>query len=238
MLNYKLPIGKFVIQYQYFENRITRNAGYLITLSQNSSGYTVECKGGKIGNFSHEFLRYKTRSYDKAVKRFKWKSDERIGGGYKLIEQKPRRKIFAKAKKQKRNVTDSKLVNYYPQPINKEDKLQKTFENKYREGAEKILIQTTWERNSRLRKDAKIEYGVNCMVCDFTFDKYYGKKIGGSYIEIHHTKSLAEAKKMRGTRIKDVIVICSNCHRIIHRKKGNPLDWEFLKKVIKKRRCC
>ncbi|MFQ5761478.1 MAG: hypothetical protein ACE5PO_00450 [Candidatus Bathyarchaeia archaeon] len=36
-------------------------------------------------------------------------------------------------------------------------------------------------------------------------------------------------------KLGDVIVICSNCHRIIHRHK-DPLDWKKLRKAIKQSR--
>lgn len=229
MLNYKLPIKKSVIEYQYFENRITRNAGYLITLSQNSSGYAVECKWGPIGNLYYKLpeSRYKGRSYNWAQYWFDIEVAKR-NKKYRLIKKykKIRKRPFVKVKK---NVADFNLLDYkYPQPRKREDK--------YPEGAEQIFIQTTQERNPRLRRDAKIKYGINCMVCGFNFDKHYGKKIGKNYIEIHHTKPLVVAKIKRETNINDVIVICSNCHRIIHRKKGNLLNWKYLKKIIKKRR--
>jgi hypothetical protein len=77
------------------------------------------------------------------------------------------------------------------------------------------------------------QYGNNCMVCDFDFDNCYGKEISEGYIELHHTKLLCDLKPNEGTKIEDVIVVCSNCHRIIHRKQSNPIDWKVLKKIIK-----
>jgi 5-methylcytosine-specific restriction protein A len=114
------------------------------------------------------------------------------------------------------------------------DKEQETFENKtYREGAEQRLTQTTKERNPTLRKDAITKYGTRCMVCGFSFDEVYGKDIARGYIEVHHEKMLSDSTGECEMSLDEVKVVCSNCHRIIHRRK-DMLDWKSLKDKIKK----
>jgi len=219
------------IGYRYFENTISRHAGYRVTFSKAGLEYVVEREYGKIGHLHpcHLDPAYKGRNYEGAINRFEYESNDRLTSGYKLVkEKKCPKKIIAKFKNQKINVTK------YIIKQKKENQWQDNFENEYPEGAEKRFIQSMRERNSRLRRNAKLRYGITCMVCGFSFDKCYGKTMGESYIEVHHTKPLAEAKKIQKTSIEDVIVICSNCHRVIHKRKGKLLDWKKLRKVTKK----
>lgn len=77
---------------------------------------------------------------------------------------------------------------------------------------------------------------VDCRVCEFDFDAFYGPDLSVGYIEVHHIKPLASFSGDTVTRIEDVIVICSNCHRISHRRKGETLDWKELRREVSKRR--
>ena len=102
----------------------------------------------------------------------------------------------------------------------------------YKEGDERKVVQTVKERNPILRRDAIVKYGTVCMVCGFDFDKTYGKDLSDGYIEVHHEKMVSETPGVRDVTVDEVKVVCSNCHRIIHRKK-KMLDWKILKETIK-----
>ena len=74
------------------------------------------------------------------------------------------------------------------------------------------------ERNKRLAAKVKITLGLICQACGFNFEEFYGE-VGKSYIEAHHLTPVAE---LRGKRValdpsRDFAVLCSNCHRMIHR---------------------
>jgi 5-methylcytosine-specific restriction enzyme A len=85
------------------------------------------------------------------------------------------------------------------------------------EGKEKTRIQTYLERNPKLRKQAIKIHGTTCVVCNFNFAEKYGK-FGEGYIEIHHLEPLASVKGERDVDPKtDLVPICSNCHRMIHK---------------------
>jgi 5-methylcytosine-specific restriction protein A len=58
-----------------------------------------------------------------------------------------------------------------------------------------------------------------CEVCSFEFEEVYGQH-GAGYIECHHTIPLAQATGPTTTRLGDLVVVCSNCHRMLHR--GDP----------------
>lgn len=74
------------------------------------------------------------------------------------------------------------------------------------------------ERNRRLAQRAKQALGYVCKACGFDFQATYGE-IGREFIEAHHLAPLAE---LRGQKLtlnpkRDFTVLCSNCHRMIHR---------------------
>lgn len=78
------------------------------------------------------------------------------------------------------------------------------------------------ERNKKLRerkiREALDATGViECEVCNFNFLKFYGER-GRGYIESHHIVPLHLLGETK-TRLEDLALICSNCHRMIHRSK-------------------
>lgn len=57
-----------------------------------------------------------------------------------------------------------------------------------------------------------------CEVCGFNFASVYGE-LGNNFIEAHHNKPISEMNENEKTNINDIIMICSNCHSMIHRKR-------------------
>jgi predicted HNH restriction endonuclease/predicted RNA-binding protein with PUA-like domain len=79
------------------------------------------------------------------------------------------------------------------------------------------------ERNRKLVEQRKArafrEYGaLTCEACDFNFEKRYGER-GQGFIEAHHTKALATLSENTTTKLEDLALVCSNCHRMIHAQK-------------------
>lgn len=56
---------------------------------------------------------------------------------------------------------------------------------------------------------------IRCEVCTFDFQRFYGE-LGDGYIEVHHTLPL-HVSGPRETQLKDLSLVCSNCHRMCHR---------------------
>lgn len=87
------------------------------------------------------------------------------------------------------------------------------------------------ERNKTLVKEVKKQQGTVCKGCGFDFEKVYGA-IGKGYIEAHH---LIPISKLSGKTAlnpgRDFTVLCSNCHRMIHRTEDASL--ESLIKLLK-----
>lgn len=99
------------------------------------------------------------------------------------------------------------------------------------EGKKQLVYSYKYERNSRLRAEALKIHGCSCYACGFNFYKKYGD-IGKDFIEIHHIKPLSETSGEVLINPKfDLIPLCANCHRMIHRKK-RPVTVEDLKKLI------
>ncbi|GAA3144659.1 HNH endonuclease [Streptomyces rectiviolaceus] len=88
----------------------------------------------------------------------------------------------------------------------------------------------TRERNKalRTRKIASVlKQGgtLSCEACGFDFAKVYGER-GKGYIECHHVVPLHVAGEGT-TRLADLALICSNCHRMIHRSAPWPTPAEL-----------
>jgi 5-methylcytosine-specific restriction enzyme A len=70
-------------------------------------------------------------------------------------------------------------------------------------------------RNRKLDETRRHGLPVACEVCDFDFGHTYGSR-GLNYIECHHRTPLHVTGQTR-TRLADLALLCSNCHRMIHR---------------------
>ncbi len=78
------------------------------------------------------------------------------------------------------------------------------------------------ERDPRLRRkkmDESRKKGlpIACEVCSFDFGLTYGER-GSDYIEVHHVLPLHISGEVR-TKLSDLVMLCANCHRMIHRGK-------------------
>ena len=94
------------------------------------------------------------------------------------------------------------------------------------------------ERNATLIKNAKSAFlkkhgKLFCECCKFDFEDIYGP-IGTSYIEAHHIIPVSDLKHRGKTKIEEIALLCSNCHRMIHRKRPW-LALDELKNLIKKK---
>ena len=97
----------------------------------------------------------------------------------------------------------------------------------YEEGERRFRESAYFKRNPRLVRDAKKLYGYSCQACGFDFKKIYGD-LGSGYIECHHLNPLSEREENYNSSVEDVCVLCSNCHRMIHRSQP-PLTLDQLK---------
>jgi 5-methylcytosine-specific restriction protein A len=102
------------------------------------------------------------------------------------------------------------------------------------ENLKKIRIHKRIERNSKLSKKVKKLKGCTCEACGFNFAEMYGE-IGEGFIEAHHLKPLhtLTGEKIALDPVKDFSVLCSNCHKMIHRSEFVSEVNEFRDKYVK-----
>lgn len=109
-------------------------------------------------------------------------------------------------------------------------------ENEFPEGKVLYRQHRYRERNRKLVakvKEIAIKNGeLRCQVCGFDFYQTYGE-LGKGYIECHHTIPVSEYVENTLTRVKDIALVCSNCHRMLHRKRPW-LDIDELLELLRK----
>lgn len=96
-------------------------------------------------------------------------------------------------------------------------------EESFPEGKVLFRLHKYRERNSNivkeLKKKAMEKNELRCSVCSFDFYKTYGE-LGKGFIECHHTVPISKYQfDGSKTKMSDLILVCSNCHRMLHRKR-------------------
>ncbi len=111
--------------------------------------------------------------------------------------------------------------------------IQNYEEKEWFENLGKYRIHKVIERNPSLSKRVKQLQGYTCKACGFNFEVRYGE-IGRDFIEAHHTVPISSLSKdkIKLDPMQDFTVLCSNCHRMIHRRKPIPTLEEF-KRILK-----
>jgi putative restriction endonuclease len=110
-------------------------------------------------------------------------------------------------------------------------------ESSFPEGAEAYKLHRHLERNCRIVDLAKqhqlVETGrLECEVCHVDFNKVY-VDVGEGFIEAHHLTPVSELGGKVKTRLSDLVLVCSNCHRMLHRRRPW-LSRGELKEILKK----
>jgi 5-methylcytosine-specific restriction protein A len=81
--------------------------------------------------------------------------------------------------------------------------------HKVRERDRKII-------DAKKKEVLKVKGELKCEACDFDFEKTYGE-MGKGYIECHHLIPLSNFHVNKETKLDDLALLCSNCHRMIHK---------------------
>jgi|GEM_PF-3323734 len=79
------------------------------------------------------------------------------------------------------------------------------------------------ERDRRLVEKVKSQalkkHGrLFCVACNFDFSKQYGDA-GAGIIDVHHTKPVHTMQPGEKTKVSDLVLLCSNCHRVVHSRR-------------------
>lgn len=143
------------------------------------------------------------------------------------------------------DVQDSRMIKVrrihekYLKLLTEEDKnvIEEEDDKKYfLEGKEYFKLHRKRERNKKLIQKAKEQHlkndpSLSCQVCDFSFINFYGQ-VGKGFIEAHHIIPISKLNKETKTKVEDVVLVCSNCHRMLHRRKAEKNSIKKLRKLI------
>jgi len=109
------------------------------------------------------------------------------------------------------------------------------------EGTQAIIKTIVYKRSSKLREKAiqfyTVDDRIKCQACCFDFEDFYGE-YGRNFIEIHHKKPVFQfngddLERTIEEALGNVIPVCSNCHRMIHKRRDAPLSLEELKSYVR-----
>lgn len=90
------------------------------------------------------------------------------------------------------------------------------------------------ERNPRLVKECKRRFlkkhkRLYCEACGFDFGSKYGNDKGG-IIDCHHTNPVHTLDAGHQTKVEDLVLLCSNCHRVVHSNR----QWLTIPELIRR----
>ena len=89
------------------------------------------------------------------------------------------------------------------------------------EGRLLVRVHKTYERsksnrNRKIQQFQKQHNGrVFCECCGFDFERTYGER-GRGFIECHHAVPLSRLAPTQKLSLRDLRLLCANCHRMIH----------------------
>lgn len=103
------------------------------------------------------------------------------------------------------------------------EKFQDSLES-FSEGKKSKRYVITYERNPKYRKQAIAIHGKSCAACGFNFGNFYGEYTEG-FIHVHHIIPVSEFEIPKNIDPEtDLILLCANCHSVVHRKKDKTLS--------------
>jgi predicted HNH restriction endonuclease len=107
------------------------------------------------------------------------------------------------------------------------------YDNEYAavENRQKVKWHIQRERNRYLSLLRKQQDKYQCQICEMTFKEVYGK-IGKDFAEAHHIVPLAQLDGPQTVSVDDLITVCANCHRMLHKLNGGSEDIEELKGML------
>lgn len=189
-----------------------------------------------IGSTSvYDVMSRKYRPHIKDMEHFKDLVEDWLQGSSEALE-------LALRKKSNNNDKECQLINTLFKTSHQKHKISDelfpesgfTDKESFREGGRLIKLHLAIERNQTLVKKAKKQWlnqgngEIRCLVCGFSFEETYGE-LGAGYIEAHHLIPLSQLEESYSEE-KDLVPVCSNCHRMLHRKPD--VDINDLKTII------
>lgn len=91
------------------------------------------------------------------------------------------------------------------------------------------------ERRSALADACKRRDKYRCRVCGIKFEEAYGS-LGYLFAEAHHLVPLSKLKGQVERTPDDLVTVCANCHRMLHKMDGTEDDLPRLRRIVRKRK--
>lgn len=99
----------------------------------------------------------------------------------------------------------------------------------YQEGERRYVTHLMAERNKAVVSVAKNSGSWICEICKMDFESQYGVK----YIEAHHKTPISTYSEKHTIELKDLALLCSNCHKAVHiYMKNSGLEYDEIVKTI------
>lgn len=203
----------------------TRNYWDINNMKNGEKKHILLILDGQVFNAHIEMRDNRTRLF--------WQTDFRDAAGFHLFSDEEARKLlkpyllFTRIDHEKYSVELISQGEEY-------EKAKTTSEKSscYVEGGKKVYYSTKYERNAKCRQEAIRIHGCKCKVCGFDFKNVYGE-LGSGYIEIHHKKPLHSLDDEEEVNpVTDLVPVCSNCHRMLHRRRDRIITVDELKNII------
>jgi hypothetical protein len=123
-------------------------------------------------------------------------------------------------------------ASFIPHPDIDEDALSGV------EGRKKWIQHLRRERDRRLVSEKKARVlaqtgRLACEACGFHFSEFY-HPYAQDFCEVHHRMPLANLEEAAETKLEDLAIMCSNCHRVIHLIRPMP-NVEQLRALLRER---
>jgi len=127
------------------------------------------------------------------------------------------------------------VQNYDKYTGNKRQSIKNDHENGIREGSLLFHVHKSYERAHKITVEKKSEAlaksgKLECEICGFCFEDVYGE-MGKGYIECHHIIPLSRYGQEKLTKLDDLILVCANCHRMLHRYMDSVSPKELKKRL-------
>jgi 5-methylcytosine-specific restriction endonuclease McrA len=91
------------------------------------------------------------------------------------------------------------------------------------------------ERNGLLPAQCKLRDKYVCQVCRMRYRDVYGQ-LGTGFAEAHHIVPLGRLKGTTRSTLDDLITVCADCHRMLHRMSGEKDDIQELRCIVRRRK--
>ncbi|MDC1171046.1 HNH endonuclease [Gammaproteobacteria bacterium] len=213
----------FFLDEEWRDEEITLLSREIVTQDIDKSVDRLTDKLNKLNNFLSFYISTKSKSKDSIKNMLNY-----------LIKYDKEKAIFNDSTEELCNVIELFLDSQYANstPLNSDGV------NSIKEGNQLIKEHFFRERDLKIIKAKKTQVlthsgALKCEACNFDYSSTYGTR-GHNYIEVHHKKPISEYKAGDITKLSDLAVLCSSCHRMIHR--CHPwLTITELKNIINKR---